>query len=81
MSGEQPQEKITVSTIKGTVISADITAILRNSCLEFYHVSEGPWEKRNAPDFLLTTDETDSLFDFLLLVHPEQNRKTRVFEI
>ena len=80
MSEEQPHEKITVPTIQGTVISPEYTVILRNGCLEFYYVAGGPWEKRNAPDFLLTDLETDSLFDFLLAVLPKQNIQTRVFE-
>ncbi len=66
--------------IKGTVISPDYTVILRDGALEFYAASNGPWEKRNAPDFLLTSDETESLFDFLLLIPPAQHTKTNVFE-
>ena len=61
-------------------ISTEYTVILRNGCLEFYHVSGGSWEKRTVPDFLLTAQETDALFDFLLAVLPAINTQTRVFE-
>ncbi len=66
--------------IKGTVISPDYTVILRDGALEFYSVNNGPWEKRNTPDFLLTSDETQSLVDFLLLVLPAQHTKANIFE-
>ena len=69
-----------IRLIKGTVISPDYTIILRGGALEFYHVSQGPWEKRNAPDFLLTAEETEALFDFLLLVLMPTRTKTSVFE-
>jgi len=80
MSEELSHKKITIPAIQGMAISTEYTVILRNGCLEFYYVSGGPWEKRNAPDFLLTDLETDALLDFLLAVLPKQNIQTRVFE-
>lgn len=75
---QHPADKTPI--LKGTVISPDFTVILRNRSLEFYQVQGGPWEKRAAPDFALTAEETEALFDFLLLVLPAELGKTTVFE-
>ena len=62
-------------SIRAAAISETYTAIMRQDRLEFYHVDNGPWERRNAPDFFLTLEETGDLFLFLkTLPEPEGRR-------